>query len=604
MHKRTLMSTALLLAMLVSMVAWPRPTGAAPRSPGEVPATQPPFGSRYFPETQHNAVNSFLETWRRTPNALFVLGYPISEPFIEESFTNPGEFYRVQYFERAVLEEHPENYGTKFYILGRLMGNQIIKGREGEPPFQPVANPGDGTWDNVTQHTLRNNPAPFRNFWLSNGGLEVFGRPTSEQFQEVNKADGKTYWVQYFERQRMEWHPDEPNPRYRILLGLLGNEYRDAFHQGNQAFAPAQPGAGQPPVAQPPARTEPMVYGFNAILYGQGSPWQDRRRALTLSKNAGINWIRQQVRWQDLQSAPGTPCYAICWGELDGIVQDSSEMGVKLLLSVVAAPSWATPDGRNGMPAREHFDEFSNFMGQMAARYRGRVQAYEIWNEQNLAHENGGRVADAGLYMDMLVGASQAIKASDPAALVVSGGPSSTETNRPDIALSDLTFLRQMFADPRFRAHVDIVGAHPGGQSNPPDTLWPDRPGPGPGWVNSREFYFRRIEDVRRVMVESGMGDKKVWITEFGWATRNNTPGYGYGNNISFDTQARWIVQAFEMGRDQYAPWLTGMFLWQLNFAVPWKYNGNELHEQASFGVLNGDWSPRPSYLAIQAMRK
>ncbi len=202
----------------------------------------------------------------------------------------------------------------------------------------------------------------------------------------------------------------------------------------------------------------------------------------------------------------------------------------------------------------------------------GKVGAYEIWNEQNLAVENGGRVANAQLYMDMLVGASQAIKASDPDAIVVSGGPSSTETNRADIALSDITFLRQMFADPRFRDAVDVVGVHPGGAGNPPDTLWPDNPGPGPGWTTSREFYFRRVEDVRAAMVDSGLSDKKVWITEFGWATRNNTPGYGYGNNISYEEQAEWIVRAFQMGRNDYAPWVGGMFLWQLNFAVEWKY--------------------------------
>jgi polysaccharide biosynthesis protein PslG len=96
----------------------------------------------------------------------------------------------------------------------------------------------------------------------------------------------------------------------------------------------------------------------------------------------------------------------------------------------------------------------------------------------------------------------------------------------------------------------------------------------------------------------------KVWITEFGWATRNNTRGYEFGNKISYETQAAWIQRAFEMGRNDYAPWVGAMFLWQLNFAVPWKYNGNELHEQASYGVLNGDWTPRPSYVAIQAMPK
>src|SRR4029079_3101942 len=125
-------------------------------------------------------------------------------------------------------------------------------------------------------------------------------------------------------------------------------------------------------------------------------------------------------RWEDLQGPPGNSCYSICWGELDNIVDDASDAGVKLLISVVAAPSWATPDGRNGLPAREHFGDFNNFMGQMAARYKGKVNAYEVWNEAKLAHDNRARVANAGFYMDMLVGASQAIRAADPQAFIVS----------------------------------------------------------------------------------------------------------------------------------------------------------------------------------------
>ncbi len=46
------------------------------------------------------------------------------------------------------------------------------------------------------------------------------------------------------------------------------------------------------------------------------------------------------------------------------------------------------------------------------------------------------------------------------------------------------------------------------------------------------------------------------------------------------------------------------MFVWNLNFAVPWRYFGNEQHEQAAFGVLNGDWSPRPAFNAIQSFPK
>lgn len=590
----------LLFVTLFTLAAWPHSGAAQP----SVAPTYPPYQVRYFGETGHAAVNHFLEFWKNTPNALFTLGYPISAPFIEESFTNPGEYYRVQYFERAILEEHPENYGqqgNRFYILGRLMGTRLSQGRENEAPFQPVPDPGDGTWDSISQHTLRNSPAPFRNFYLNNGGLEVFGRPLSEQFQEVNQADGQTYWVQYFERQRLEWHPEIADPQYQVLLGLLGNEYRDQFHTNNPAFSPR---------AARDALPAPFVYGYNAHLYGQGSAWQDRNRVLTLAKNSGINWLRQQIAWADIQDVSGT----IYWAELDQIVEDAHNANVNLLISVVRSPSWATDNGSEGMPSRRHFSTFANFMGEMAARYRGKVQAYQIWNEQNRACENGGdcqrdggvggSVASADYYVDMLAEASRAIKANDPYALVVSGAPSSTETNRADIALSDTSYAASMFANPRFRESVDVVGVHPGGHYNPPDTMWPENPGPGPNWRNSREFYFRRIEDIRAIMVQNGMADRQIWVTEFGWATQNNTPGYEYGNSISLDLQAQYVRRAFEISRNDWAPWAGGMFLWNLNFAIPWRFYGNELHEQASFGVLNSDWSPRPAYSAIQAMPK
>lgn len=590
----------MLLAVLTSLVAWPRPVPiqAQATDPENVPATFPPPQANYFSETGHAAVNYYLETWQNTPNALFVLGFPISRPFIEESFTNPGQYYRVQYFERAVLEEHPANYGrdgNRFYVLGRLLGRQLAQGRENEAPFQAVANPGDGTWIEATGHTLRNSPAPFRRFWEQNGALDVFGYPISEQFQEVNQADGQTYWVQYFERQRMEWHPDQPDPRYQVLLGLLGNEAREARHGRNPAFNGGQPADSLP--AQ-------FIYGYNVHLYGQGEHttpvnWQDRERVLTLAKNSQIYWVRQQIAWEDIQDQSGE----IKWGELDYVINATHNAGINMLLSVVRAPSWATPDGRNGMPAREHFSTFANFMGAVATRYKGKVQAYQVWNEANLAVENGGRVANADYYVDLLAVTYDAIKAVDPSAIIVSASPSSTETNDPNVAVSDVAFVRQMLNNPNFRA--DVIGAHPGGQLNPPDTMWPENPGPGPGWQNSREFYFRRIQDIRQAMVEAGYADRQIWLTEFGWATSNNTPGYEYGNYNTPDEQAQYIIRAFDIGRNEWAPWMGAMFLWNLNFAVPWKQlEGNELHEQASFGILNGDWSPRPAWHAIQAMPK
>ena len=45
--------------------------------------------------------------------------------------------------------------------------------------------------------------------------------PLSEQFHEVSATDGKTYTVQYFERNRFELHPEKAAP-YEVELGLLG----------------------------------------------------------------------------------------------------------------------------------------------------------------------------------------------------------------------------------------------------------------------------------------------------------------------------------------------------------------------------------------------
>ncbi|NTW02704.1 MAG: hypothetical protein HGA19_15725, partial [Oscillochloris sp.] len=65
----------------------------------------------------------------------------------------------------------------------------------------------------------------FRRYWESQGGLTVFGYPISGQAKAVNPADGKLYETQWFERHRMEYHPELANdPNYYILLGLLGQE--------------------------------------------------------------------------------------------------------------------------------------------------------------------------------------------------------------------------------------------------------------------------------------------------------------------------------------------------------------------------------------------
>jgi hypothetical protein len=151
------------------------------------------------------------------------------------------------------------------------------------------------------------------------------------------------------------------------------------------------------------------------------------------------------------------------------------------------------------------------------------------------------------------------------------------------------------------RDYFDVQAVHPIGTINPPDKLWPDDPNTeARGWNDHESFYFRHIENVRRTMEEAGLGHHQVWITEFGWATRNNSPGYEYGNEISFAMQRDYIVAAMQRTLQKY-PWVSNMFIWNLNFTVVQQEAGvDPLHEQGSFSIVNADWTPRPAYLGIQ----
>jgi hypothetical protein len=64
--------------------------------------------------------------------------------------------------------------------------------------------------------------------------------------------------------------------------------------------------------------------------------------------------------------------------------------------------------------------------------------------------------------------------------------------------------------------------------------------------------------------------------------------------------QRDYIVAAMERTVNEY-PWVSNMFIWNLNFTVVQEEAGvDPLHEQGSFSIVNKDWTPRPAYLGIQ----
>lgn len=178
-------------------------------------------GSHYFSQTGHTVSALFYNYWQ-AHGGLAQFGYPISEPF-EQFQADTGKTILVQYFERARFEYHPENAGTSNEVELGLLGKQVAASESSQKAFHFVATPSSTSataqYFKATGHTLS---GTFLSYWNANGGLARYGYPISEPFQEVNNSDGKTYTVQYFERARFEYHPENAGTAYGVELGQLG----------------------------------------------------------------------------------------------------------------------------------------------------------------------------------------------------------------------------------------------------------------------------------------------------------------------------------------------------------------------------------------------
>ncbi len=164
--------------------------------------------TRYFEETGHNVSGDFLRFYEANGGRA-ILGYPLTREFDEQG-------RRVQYFQRARLELYFESSESQRVQLGAL-------GREldyVQPPLStaevpPLSHP-DRRYYPETGHTVS---FAFLEFYEANGGPALFGYPISEWVIEVN---GRI--VQYFERIKLEWYPENP-PGQRVQPGMLGVIY-------------------------------------------------------------------------------------------------------------------------------------------------------------------------------------------------------------------------------------------------------------------------------------------------------------------------------------------------------------------------------------------
>jgi hypothetical protein len=408
-----------------------------------------------------------------------------------------------------------------------------------------------------------------------------------------------------------------------------------------QAPAPPPAPAEAPPgdvVLSPARRTAPLSYGFQADLL---TP-ERRRLGIARTREAGFGWVKQQVVWANYEMTAeqcrrqGANCLETTvngstkhfWRnqlqDLETILDEADANGLSVFLSIVRAPDfYAAPQGvAPADPVK--LRDFLQFLVSHPP-LRGKIDAVEPWNEQNLSWEWGGArlwpnapasppqgVLD---FVQLQKAAYQGVKAGDGRVTVVL--PALTPTGVGEcwrneevrtqrfcldavrLAIDDVLYLEFLYGvnNGEIKQYYDVLGVHPSGYNNPPDDFL-DRSSlplsnPASGrYKGHGSFFLKRYRQLRAVQERHG-DTRPVWITEMGWSsTRRPVPGYEFGIDNTEEQRGRYVARMLEILNAE-APFVTHVFMWNLN----WRTFAPETDERYGFGILDNNGAPLPAYL-------
>lgn len=342
------------------------------------------------------------------------------------------------------------------------------------------------------------------------------------------------------------------------------------------------------PIPRPPSSLD---YGIHMFIADQPSTTE---RDLHMAADAAFHWQKSLFQWRDIEGAgKGT----FNWDDADRVVGASTAAGIKIIARLDFEPFWARADqAHNGPP--DNYQDYWDFVSAFVGRYAqgsaiGRVNAIEVWNEPNLDREWGNQPINqqsAADYVRLLGGAFTAAHAADPSVIVLTAGLSPNGVTDGHSA-DDLEYLKWMYAA-GLRGKFDALGAHANTQA--PEVAVPlgvlkDFPHPS--------FYFRRIEQLRQVMVDNGDTARRIWLTEWGWTADTVHPAYKWFA-VSEDKKASNLVDAFVYAREHWTPWIGVMTVWTL--ADPtWTAD----REEYWWAIANPDGTPRAAYSLIRQDR-
>jgi len=273
-----------------------------------------------------------------------------------------------------------------------------------------------------------------------------------------------------------------------------------------------------------------------------------------LAAMARVNWVRDRMTWGDAEPKPGEFATATTY---DSAADLQSRHGLRVLQVFHSTPPWAIDQGLDSgpNPARRFprdLRQLHAFCREMGGRYRGKVQAWEPWNEAN-ADTFGGHTTDEMCTLQKA--AYLGFKAGNPSLTV----GWNVYADSPDAIGADLILGNE--AD----ASMDTFNVHS---------------------YSPVESYPAEFSHTRRAAV-----GKPIWISECGIHVRSTGPK----PSGELTAEESWRQACF----------IPASFATSLFSGVNRHFFfilGNYMEGDIQFGLLREDMTPRPGYCALAAV--
>lgn len=381
----------------------------------------------------------------------------------------------------------------------------------------------------------------------------------------------------------------------------------------NEAVAVAQAATEIPPTAEPeptfvpPDEDETFRVGIQIQVPPDLNP-DVMNGWYRSAQQMNINWVKLQVRWEFIEEVQGE----YDWESLDLAMAGARFFGVRPMLSIVTAPDWTRETGREaGISLDRHgppsnYADYVNFVRAILERYPGEVYAVEIWNEQNLDREWTSMLGlSASNYVELLRETYNMVQEVSPGTIVISGALSPTGLDDGIGAIDDFRYMQQMI-DAGLLDVADCVGAHHNGYNIGPLVPYdavPNDPTAGfRGPFNNphHSWSFRSTLDGYISRIRSAGSDKKLCITEFGWAVTEDLSGtpqnFEFADDNTLEEQATFFVDALESMSSGDDVWLA--FIWNLNYGPQAGWDPS--NDNVPYSLIGPDNTFRPAYDAIR----